>query len=64
MRIRIYEIAGPALVVIRFFLPDITDSAFYRNPRYHQATDTMDMLDYRFMAELAESLVTFLVRCR
>jgi hypothetical protein len=37
----------------------ITDSAFYRNPHYHQVTDTMDMLDYRFMAELVESLVTF-----
>jgi hypothetical protein len=40
----------------------ITDSAFYRNPHYHQVTDTMDMLDYRFMAELVESLVTFLVQ--
>ncbi|RPJ06480.1 MAG: M28 family peptidase, partial [Deltaproteobacteria bacterium] len=42
----------------------ITDSAFYRNPHYHQVTDTMDMLDYRFMAELVESLVTFLVQHR
>ena len=42
----------------------ITDSAFYRNPHYHQVTDTMDMLDYRFMAELVESLVRFLVQHR
>ena len=42
----------------------ITDSAFYRNPHYHQVTDTMDMLDYRFMAELVESLVAFLVQHR
>jgi len=40
----------------------ITDSAFYRNSHYHQVTDTMQMLDYRFMAELVESLVTFLVQ--
>jgi hypothetical protein len=42
----------------------ITDSAFYRNPHYHQITDSMDTLDYRFMAELVESLVTFLVQPR
>jgi Zn-dependent M28 family amino/carboxypeptidase len=37
----------------------ITDSAFYRNPHYHRASDTMDTLDYRFMAELVESLMVF-----
>jgi hypothetical protein len=37
----------------------ITDTAFYRNPHYHQASDTMEKLDYRFMAELVESLVLF-----
>jgi len=37
----------------------ITDSAFYRNPHYHQPSDTMEKLDYRFMAELVESLVLF-----
>jgi len=37
----------------------ITDSAFYRNPHYHRPSDTMDKLDYRFMAELVESLVVF-----
>jgi Zn-dependent M28 family amino/carboxypeptidase len=37
----------------------ITDSAFYRNPHYHFPSDTMETLDYQFMAELVESLVTF-----
>jgi hypothetical protein len=27
---------------------------------YHRATDTMETLDYRFMAELVKSLVGFL----
>jgi Zn-dependent M28 family amino/carboxypeptidase len=40
----------------------ITDSAFYRNPHYHLASDRMETLDYRFMAELVESLVVFLVQ--
>ena len=37
----------------------ITDSAFFRNPYYHTPADTMEKLDYRFMAELVESLVLF-----
>lgn len=37
----------------------ITDSAFFRNPHYHRPSDTMDTLDFRFMAELVESLVVF-----
>jgi hypothetical protein len=37
----------------------ITDSAFYRNPHYHQPSDTIDTLDFQFMAELVESLVIF-----
>ncbi|MFC1811874.1 M28 family peptidase [Thermodesulfobacteriota bacterium] len=37
----------------------ITDTAFFRNPHYHLPSDTMEKLDYRFMAELVESLVTF-----
>ena len=37
----------------------ITDSAFLRNPHYHRPSDTMDKLDYRFMAELVESLLLF-----
>jgi len=37
----------------------VTDSAFFRNPHYHTPTDTMEKLDYRFMAELVESLLLF-----
>jgi Zn-dependent M28 family amino/carboxypeptidase len=37
----------------------ITDSAFYRNPHYHTSLDTMEKLDYEFMAELVESLLFF-----
>jgi hypothetical protein len=37
----------------------ITDTAFYRNPHYHSPSDTMDKLDFQFMAELVESLVIF-----
>ena len=37
----------------------LTDSAFYRNPHYHQVSDTMDTLDISFMTELVESLASF-----
>ena len=37
----------------------ITDTAFFRNPYYHTPSDTMDKLNFGFMAELVESLVIF-----
>ena len=37
----------------------ITDTAFFRNPHYHLPSDTWEKLDYRFMAELVESLLIF-----
>jgi len=37
----------------------ITDTAFFRNPHYHMASDTMEKLDYGFMAQLVKSLVLF-----
>ena len=37
----------------------ITDSAFFRNPHYHQSSDTMEKLDLRFMSELVRSLIMF-----
>ncbi len=37
----------------------VTDSAFFRNPYYHTPFDTMEKLDYGFMAELVESLLLF-----
>lgn len=30
----------------------ITDTAFYRNPNYHQSTDTIDTLDFQKMSEV------------
>jgi Zn-dependent M28 family amino/carboxypeptidase len=35
----------------------ITDSSFYRNPNYHQRTDTPDTLDYARMAEVVKGLL-------
>lgn len=37
----------------------LTDSAFFRNPNYHLPSDTLETLDFGFMAELVVSLVTF-----
>ena len=41
----------------------VTDSAFFRNPYYHTVADTMDKLDFSFMAEVVESLVIFFLAC-
>jgi len=37
----------------------VTDTAFYRNPHYHRTSDTMDKLDFDFMAQLVKSLLIF-----
>jgi Zn-dependent M28 family amino/carboxypeptidase len=34
----------------------VTDTAFYRNPHYHQPTDTWETLDYPRLARLTEAL--------
>ncbi len=34
----------------------VTDTAFVRNPNYHQPSDTPDTLDYGFMARVADAL--------
>jgi Zn-dependent M28 family amino/carboxypeptidase len=34
-----------------------TDTAEFRNPNYHQPTDTPDTLDYRFIVEVASLLI-------
>ena len=34
----------------------ITDTAFYRNPRYHTEDDTYDTLDYRRMAHAVDGI--------
>lgn len=38
----------------------VTDTAFFRNPHYHLPSDTMETLDYGFMAEVVASLTSFL----
>ncbi len=43
-----WDLGYPALM--------ITDTAFYRNPRYHGPDDTPDTLDYRSMARLTLGL--------
>jgi Zn-dependent M28 family amino/carboxypeptidase len=37
----------------------VTDTAFYRNPHYHRVSDTMEKLDYTFMAQLVKSLLFY-----
>jgi Zn-dependent M28 family amino/carboxypeptidase len=34
----------------------VTDTAFFRNPNYHQATDTPDTLDYEFLSRVTEAV--------
>jgi Zn-dependent M28 family amino/carboxypeptidase len=43
-----WDAGWPALMV--------TDTAFFRNPNYHLPSDTIDTLDFEFMAELVMSL--------
>ncbi|MFA6316475.1 MAG: M28 family peptidase [Elusimicrobiota bacterium] len=38
----------------------LTDTAFFRNPHYHQASDTPEKLDYEKMAAQTEALVRIL----
>lgn len=47
-----WEVGRPCLM--------LTDSANFRNPHYHQPTDTSDRLDWEVMARLTEDLSTFL----
>jgi hypothetical protein len=34
----------------------VTDTAFFRNPNYHLPSDTIETLDFMFMAQLVKSL--------
>jgi Zn-dependent M28 family amino/carboxypeptidase len=38
----------------------LTDTAFFRNPHYHQATDTLDTLDIDFIREICAGLIKYL----
>jgi hypothetical protein len=35
----------------------LTDTAFLRNPHYHQPSDTPETLDYSFMAQVARTVI-------
>ena len=34
----------------------VTDTAFMRNPHYHQATDTIETLDLAFLTSVVQGL--------
>ena len=38
----------------------VTDTAYFRNPRYHTMADRVETLDYAFMARLVRSLALVL----
>ena len=38
----------------------VTDTAFFRNPHYHQATDTLETLDIDFIRDICAGLVEYL----
>jgi hypothetical protein len=38
----------------------VTDTAFFRNPNYHQPGDTMDTLDLEFIQNNAQAVAGFL----
>ena len=38
----------------------VTDTAFFRNPHYHQPSDTVATLDLEFMRDIAAGLVSYL----
>ena len=40
----------------------LTDTAMFRNPNYHQPTDTVETLDFKAMASITENLVSALAR--
>jgi hypothetical protein len=35
----------------------LTDTAMFRNPNYHQPTDTVETLDFEAMASITKNLV-------
>lgn len=38
----------------------VTDTSFFRNPHYHKPSDTPDTLDYVFLAQVTEGLISAL----
>ena len=37
----------------------ITDTAYYRNPNYHKATDTIDTLSFDKMQKVADGIARY-----
>jgi len=35
----------------------VTDTSFFRNPHYHGATDTLETLNFDFMAKVCEGVI-------
>jgi Zn-dependent M28 family amino/carboxypeptidase len=48
-QLNFWDLGYPALM--------LSDTAFYRNPNYHEHTDTPDTLDYEKMAKVVAALV-------
>ena len=40
----------------------LSDTAFYRNPNYHEASDRPDTLDYERMAAVTRALAATIAR--
>ena len=38
----------------------LSDTAFFRNPHYHQATDTLETLDIDFIRDICAGLVEYM----
>jgi len=41
----------------------LTDTANFRNPNYHQKTDTIDTLNFDFMTKVVKATVATLLEC-
>jgi hypothetical protein len=52
-QLNFWELGYPAVL--------LSDTAFYRNPNYHEASDLPDTLDYERMAEVARAVAGVLV---
>jgi hypothetical protein len=52
---------GPNLPRCVFLALMVTDTAFFRNSNYHLASDSIDTLDFVFMAQLVRTLELALV---
>lgn len=40
----------------------VTDTAYFRNPNYHQPTDTLETLDIDFIRDISAGVAGFLIK--